>query len=272
MITKITLRDKIKELIQATLGGNDERHLLCGVYLVSYLLDEATINSHNLGYFLYTSLMGEFSSQAIDSIFEGIHSVCSALLVSYSRRESLDVRLVSESFEAYTKLFNFPFENSYISFNMDIDLSEHTPLNLPPRICARIMDPQFLAAILSFALNESVKEEVRYIVVNFISRATACRVDHTIQLQVELYSNYLRYQMNFASQVLSFYNSRNRFPSGGVVEALVDQIGRLLYIARNGRLGKQREDFRALLQALNVLSKVVCVSNGDVIPVYYSAR
>lgn len=246
----------------ATLGVMKDKHLFCGIQLIAYLLDEVIMNSYWLGYFNYTCLIGEFNSQVNPRLFEAMHLTLQQLLNNFSQGDRSRLRLLGETFEVYTKFLHYPFDNTYVTFSSDIDLSDHSSTAISLKLVPFIFDRNFLAAVENFCLSHDVTEEVRTQAIAFMSKQVSCKLDSA--MPEENASEYIRFQMLYLSKVLSIFDQLGRNPGSENLELLLDHVGRLFRLLRVSKLARFKEELTVLLNSFLLLSRIILVREPQV--------
>jgi hypothetical protein len=255
LVVKIKLESKLADLFLATLGAMKDRQLFCGIQLIGFLLDEVIMNSYWLGYFNYTCLVGEFNSQVNCRLFQALHATVQQLLKGFFQGDRSRIRLLGDAFEAYTKFLHYPFDNTYITFSSDIDLSDHSVTSISIKLAAFMFDKNFLMAVENFCLSQLVTEEVRTHAISFMSKQVSCKLDAS--MPDEIVSEYTKLHMLFLSKMLSMFDQLGRSPSVEHLELLLDHVGRLFRVFRVTRLAKHKEEMATLLQSFLILSRII---------------
>ena len=261
-MVKIKLEAKLTEMFLATLGVMKDRNLFCGIQLIAYLLDEVIMNSYWLGYFNYSCLVGEFGIQVNPRLFEALHVTLQQLLNGFIQGDRSRLRLVGEAFEVYTKFLHFPFENTYVTFSTDIDLSDHSSTAVPVKLAPFIFDRNFLTAVENFCLSREVSEETRTQAIGFLSKQVSCKLD--IAMPEEAASEYVKFHMLFLSKVLSLFDQLGRSPGETNLDLLLDHVGRLFRLLRVSKLLKHKEEMTVLLNSFVLLSRIILVKDPQV--------
>lgn len=259
ILTKANIGDRVKEIFAGTYGSQDLGLLRVGLYLADLLLSEVMINSHNIGYFNYCTLINEFSNQNIvHTIFDHTYNVLMQYLYRYVNIDPTCGNALQGMLEVMFKLLIFPFENSFITFSTDLDLSEHSTCILPHSWSERVFSIKFLELLLGVAVFPNALEGVRVEALKVLSMLAACRLDSNITPEQQ--SQYMCFQMLVPVHMINFYTSMKRPPSKETIEPIVDLIGRLMRNFRIFKMSKLKEEFCKLLETMVVLSKIVFVS------------
>ena len=181
---------------------------------------ELTTGSHLLGYYNYSLVVSNFVRLLADTVFNQLLDVLGVCLAN-----KLDHDLLSVCCDSLVALLLFPFENSYVSFASDLDLSEHTVNQIPLRWSTRIFHVDYLFALQQVSCSPATRPDVSLAVVRFVATLAACRLDPG--LPEDQYQAYLKYQMTFVPTLLHALSAAGRQLSQEILELLVDLIGRL---------------------------------------------
>ncbi len=262
LVVKIKLESKLAEMFQATLGVLKDRYLFCGIQLIAYLLDEVIINSYWLGYFNYACLVSEFNSQINPRLFEAMHITLQQLLNGFLQGDRSRLRLIGDTFEVYTKFLHYPFDNTYITFSSDLDLSDHSSTTFPIKLAPFMFDRSFLIAVESFCLSPLVTEDVRTKAISFLSKQVSCKME--VAMPEEANSQYISFHMLFLSKMLSMFDQMDRNPGSENLDLLLDHVGRLFRLLRVSKLIKFKEEMVVLLNSFLLLSRIIFVREPQV--------
>jgi hypothetical protein len=264
LITKVSMKQAINTILVRTLCVQEQSTICVGLIFVEILMNEITMNSHAMGYFNYTTTLGEFIRQVVDQVFDATFTVTCLLIAKIgSQATEESVNLLELALKSIYALLNFPFENSYISFSTDQDLSDQSITIVPFDWATRLKDLEFLQSMQSLSCSTLLPEssKLRFEAIRLISKLSSCKLDQVLSTNdVPPVSKFF---MHYSSAVTTYYDRINKMPPNEVIEQLLDQIGRLFKLYRILKLGKAKDEFKILMNTLVLLSKVAYLSFPD---------
>lgn len=227
-------------------------------------MSEITMNSHCMGYFNYSVTMAEFIRQVIDQLFEATFTVTCLLMARIgSQATEESIKLLELGLKALYALLCFPFENTYVSYSTDQDLSDLNITVVPFDWGNRLKDLEFLQSMQSLSCNTVLPEgsKLRFEAIRLVSKLSSCKLEQVLSHSES--SPVAKFFMLYGSGVTSYYDRINKMPPVEVLEQLLDQIGRLFKLYRILKLGKNKEEFKVMMNNLVLLSKVAYLSFTD---------
>lgn len=258
LVTKINMVGTITTILAKTILSNDEGGIRVGFMFVETLVNEVYMNSHIMGYFNYTITLAEFTRQLVDRLFESTYSVGFFVIENFAKTPTPDLMVLTELWlKAMLSLINYPFENSYISFSTDQDLSDPAITIIPFDWATKLKDPQFFQylELLACSPNLPPSSSLRQTAICVASKFSSCRMDAVISSTES--APLVRAVMGFSGNIMKYFDSQNILPTDEIIEQLLDQINRIFKLYRVTKLSKQKEEFKHLMHVLVLLSKLV---------------
>lgn len=264
LITKINMVGTISGIISKTLLSNDEAGIRVGFMFVETLVSEVYMNSHIMGYYNYTITISEFTRQLADLLFDATFKVCCRVIEKFSQSPSQDLIVLTEhGLKAMNSLLNYPFENSYISFSSDQDLSDPSITIIPYLWANSLKDPQFFRYLegLSCSTIYPPSSNLRLIAITLASKYSSLKMDAVISAVEN--APLVKSVMLYTGQVLNYFDSQSKMPSDEIMEQLLDQIMRIFKLYRVTKLSKHKDEFKSLMHVLCTISKLVYMNYTD---------
>ena len=258
LVTKINMASTISSIVVQTLLSSDEAGIRVGFMFVETLVNEVYLNSHTMGYFNYTITLSEFTRQIVDRLFEAVFTVCCFVIEKFSQSYSHDLAvLVEHGLKAMLSLLSYPFENSYISFSSDQDLSDPCITIIPFDWANRLKEPMFFEYLQAISCSNAypASSSLRLAAITLASKLSSCRMD-AVMSAVES-APLVKNIMLYSRHVLDYFDKQGKMPSDEVIEQLLDQILRIFKLYRVTKLSKNKEEFKHLMHLIVLLSKIV---------------
>lgn len=268
MVTSAQMYPLIASFHAQMNDSNSKPIIFAGLTFIDMLMSEVAFGSHLYGYFNFSLMIAEMKNQLMDKLHE--IAWYSAAKLSQSLGQELETeaqtgirsnpqevqaiaKLTSVAFECLYKVYNFPFDNSYITFCSDQDLSEQSMNSFPMTWSTKIFDFGFLSQMQALIGYRAIPEDIRVGIIKVIAMLASAKMDHT--LSGESGRIWMKFHLLFPSHVLKHYEVSNTRISLEVLEHLIDQIGRTHKIHRVFKLSKLKEEFTVQIESLNVLSR-----------------
>jgi hypothetical protein len=226
------------------------------------LLSDVVFGSHSLGYYYYALIIKELISHSIDAIYSTIYQALEVLPQRYFDGDQSAHAALEVTLQAMFKTVVFPFENTYVNYSTDIDLSQIGQANYPYRWTPSLLNPQFLQSLVSLVIHPSVSDTLLIETLRLMSMISSGRADPSAS--TEITTNFIRLMLTLGSQVLSSLQSRRRQPTDQVLEQLIDQTARLLKVWPIKTLEKHGAQLRAFLESYNIFTTIVFQREFDV--------
>lgn len=255
-LCKIKVSDQVQEILQRLLSveGNQGK-VVTALYFLESLVSEIVINSHLNGFFNYTTIISEFNKQLIDLVFQTAYKVASDVLAGVLLDSISNLELIKASQELLFAVLTFPYENSFISFSTECNLSEHNQTMYPFRWADKLLNVCFLENLASVALMPQIGEDLRVLIMQNISWLASTK--HDMSQDPNLLAMNLKCHLKYPEMLISSYTQSGRIPSCEVVESLLDQMIRLIKTNRILRLARLKTEFLQWIDVLLLLSKFV---------------
>lgn len=264
LITKVNLSTTVNAIVAKTVLSNDEAGVKVGFMFVETLVNEVFMNSHIIGYFNYTITIAEFTRQVIDRLFDATFTVCCLTIERFFQGPSENLVIIIESgLKALYALLSYPFENSYISFSTDQDLSDPSITIIPFEWANKLKEPAFFGYLQALSSSNLYppNSSLRLAAITLASKFSSCKID-AVMSAVET-APLLKSVMLYTSHVMEYYERLDKLPTDEIMEQLLDQIHRLFKLYRVMKLSKHKDEFKRLMQLLVGLSKIVYINYTD---------
>lgn len=206
------------------------------VKILDGLLGDVVFGSHSLGYYYYSLIVKELVESAVDIMFVALHQSLSTSLKCYFDGHPELVPVIEICLQAMFKILSFPFDNTYVSYSTDCDLSNICQVNYPYRWSKFLTSAPFLQSIVRFLLQHGLPVQLQVESLRLLSVISSGRRDPGLSDTV--ISDFKTIMLTLSHQVLQTYEGQRKPVPSRVLEQLIDQAARLIKVWNLSELDK----------------------------------